>query len=128
MDVLVRQGPFKEENRGGFENDVDSDEEKLDKSDWIRTEFFGGMGKSECEEEEDLEGDLHVRRQAYTKFGLDECKAMLKRDHEAKCANNPPYMALCRCWRQYKFPAWSNHCICVWGERTERLAADPRRQ
>ena len=32
MDVLVRQRPFKEENRGGFENDVDSDEEKLDKA------------------------------------------------------------------------------------------------
>ena len=82
MDILVRQKPFREESQSGFLNDVDLDGEQQEKPDLFRSEFLGGMGESECEEEEDTEGDLTVRRQAYTKFSLDECKAMLQRDRE----------------------------------------------
>ena len=65
MDVLVRKKPFREEKQGGFVNDVDSEDENHD-ADKKRnhSEFLGGGGESDWNEQDDTEGDLTIRRQA----------------------------------------------------------------
>ena len=45
------------------------------------------MGDIDCEMEEKTEGYLTVRRQAYVKFDLQECKAMMKPYAEVQRAN-----------------------------------------
>ena len=55
----------------------------------IYSEFLGGGGESDCDEQDDTEGDLTVRRQAMKKCSLDECKRMLRRNKEGERANNP---------------------------------------
>ena len=90
MDILVRKKPFREEKQGGFINDVDSEDEKQDADKKrIYSEFLGGGGESDCDEQEDTEGDLTVRRQALKKCNLDECKRMLGRSKEVERANAP---------------------------------------
>ena len=42
--------------------------------------------KKDCEEQEDVERDPTVRRQALFKMDLDECKALLRRDRELERA------------------------------------------
>ena len=86
MDILVRKKPFREEKQGGFTNDVDSDDEATEKANRLRSEFLGGAGESDCSDVEDTEGDLTVRRQAFKKLDLDECKALLRRDKEVERA------------------------------------------
>ena len=86
MDILVRKKPFREEKQGGFTNDVDSDDEATEKANRLRFEFLGGAGESDCSDVEDTEGDLTVRRQAFQKLHLYECKALLKRDKEVERA------------------------------------------
>ena len=58
MDLLVRKKPFREERQGGFANDVDSDAEDHDAAKRLHSEFLGGGGASDCDEIEDIEGDL----------------------------------------------------------------------
>ena len=62
----------------GFINDVDSEGEDTKEYNSIRSEFFCGGGEDDCEEEEDIEGDPTVRRQALFKMTLNECKAVLR--------------------------------------------------
>ena len=65
MDILVRKKPFREEKQGGFVNDLDSEDENRDaEKKRIYSEFLGGGGESDCDEQEDTEGDLTIRRQA----------------------------------------------------------------
>lgn len=66
MDILVRKKPFREESREGFVNDdLDSEGEAHDANKKrIHSEFLGGVGESDCEEQEDTEGDLAIKRQA----------------------------------------------------------------
>ena len=77
MDILVRKKPFREEKQGGFVNDVDSDDEAGKERNPIFSEFLGGVGADDCDEADDIEGDLKVRCQAVLQLSLDECKAML---------------------------------------------------
>ena len=90
MDILVRKKPFREEKQGGFVNDVDSEDESnnADKN-RVHSEFLGGRGESDCDEQEDTEGDLTIRRQALNKKSLQECKAVLSRSNEVERANAP---------------------------------------
>ena len=69
--------------------DVDSDAEYHDAAKRLYSELLGGGGESDCEEIEDTEGDLLIRRQAMKKYTLDECKAMLGREKEVERANAP---------------------------------------
>ena len=78
MDILVRQKPVREEKQGDFTNDVDSDDDDRETSTLLHSELLGGMGEIECEVDDETEGDPTVRRQAYVKFDLQECKAMVK--------------------------------------------------
>ena len=89
MDILVRKKPFRDENQGGFVNDVDSEDEDHNTANRLRSEFLGGGGASDCEEIEDTEGDLTIHRQAIKKCTLHECKAMLARTNEVERANAP---------------------------------------
>ena len=90
MDILVRKKPFREEKQGGFINDVDSDNENHDaEKRRVYSELLGGGGDSDCDEKDDTEGDLTIRRQALNKISLDECKAMLGRSKEVERANAP---------------------------------------
>ena len=91
MDILVRKKPFREEKQGGFVNGLDSEDEKQDANkNRIHSEFLGGGGgESDCDEQEDTEGDLTIRRQAWKKCSLDKCKAMLARNKEVERANAP---------------------------------------
>ena len=90
IDILVRKKPFREEKQGGFVNDVDSENENnnADKT-RVHSEFLGGGGESDCDEQEDTEGDLTIRRQALNKKSLQECKAVLSRSNEVERANAP---------------------------------------
>ena len=90
MDILVRRKPFWEEKQGGFVNDVDSGDtdHHADKK-RIHSEFLGGGGESDCDEQEGTEGDLAIRRQAFRKCSLDECNATLGRTTEVERANAP---------------------------------------
>ena len=89
LDILVRKKPFREEDQGGVINDVDSEGEDTKDSKSIRSEFLGGGGEDDCEEQEDIEGDPTVRRQALFKMTLDECRAVLRRDRELERARAP---------------------------------------
>ena len=90
MDILVRKKPFREEKQGGFVNDVDSEDENNDADKKrLYSEFLGGGGESDCDEQDDTEGDLTIRRQALNKCSLDECKAMLARNKEVERADAP---------------------------------------
>jgi len=89
MDILVRKKPFREENQGGFVNDVDSDDEGAKERGNFHSECLGGAGEDDADELEETEGDLTVRRQALCRLSLDECKAMLRRDKELQRANAP---------------------------------------
>ena len=73
----------------GIINDVDSEGEDAKDSKSIRSEFFGGCGEDDCEEQEDIEGDPTVRRRALFKMTLDECRAVLRRDRELERARAP---------------------------------------
>ena len=44
MDILVRKKPFREENQGGFANDVDSEGEGGQKRNLFQSDFLGGAG------------------------------------------------------------------------------------
>ena len=88
MDIFVRKKPFREEKQGGFVNDIDSDEEDQ-KAKPFQSEFLGGGGESDCDEIEDTEGDLTIRRQAIRKCTLEQCKDMLSRKKEVERANAP---------------------------------------
>ena len=71
MDILVRKKPFREEKQGGFINDVDSEDEKQDADKKrIYSEFLPGGDESDCDEQDDTEGDLTIRRQALKKMQL----------------------------------------------------------
>ena len=76
MDILVRKKPFRDEKQSGFVNDVDSDDADQDTARRLHSEFLGGGGESDCEENDDTEGDLTIKRQAIKKCSLDECKAI----------------------------------------------------
>ena len=89
MDLLVRKKPFREENQGGFVNDVDSDAEEGKGRNPITSEFLGGWGEDDDDAVEDTGGDLTVRRQAVVQLSLDECKALLRRDRELERASAP---------------------------------------
>ena len=65
---------------------MDSEGEDTKDSKSIRSEFLGGGGEDDCEEQEDIEGDPTVRRQALFKMTLDECRAVLRRDRELERA------------------------------------------
>ena len=67
LDILVRKKPFREDHERGVINDVDSEGEDTKDSKSIRSEFLGGGGEDDCEEQEDIEGDPTVRRQALCK-------------------------------------------------------------
>ena len=69
---------------------MDSEDERQD-ADKKRmySEFLGGGGESDCDEQEDTEGDLTVRRQALKKCSLDECEAMFGRSKKVERANAP---------------------------------------
>ena len=88
MDILVRKKPFRENEQGGFTNDVDSDDEASKKPNTIRSEFLGGTGEDD-EVLEDTEGDTAVRRQALFQMTVEECKAMLRRDRELERVSGP---------------------------------------
>ena len=64
MDTLVRKKPFRDEEQGGFVNDVDSEDEGQHNARRLHSEFVGGGGESDCDEIEDTEGDLTIHRQA----------------------------------------------------------------
>ena len=89
MDIFVRKKPFRDEDQGGFINDVDSADEGDKKRNLIQSEFLGGAGEDDAEEIEDIEGDPSVQRQAVIKLSLDDCKAMLRRDQELERASAP---------------------------------------
>ena len=55
MDILVRKKPFREENQGGFVNDVDSEDEAGKERNHIYSEFLGGAGEDDCDEVEDID-------------------------------------------------------------------------
>ena len=69
-DILVRKKPFRGENQGSFVNDVGSDAENHDVAERLHSELFGGGGESDCDDIEDTQGDLTVRRQAMHKCTL----------------------------------------------------------
>ena len=89
MDILVRKKPFREDNQGGFMNDVDSDDEATKERNPIYSEFLGGAGEDEQDDVEDIDGDLTVRCQALFQMSLDECKALLRKDNELQRASAP---------------------------------------
>ena len=91
MDLLVRKKPFREDNQGGFVNDVDSDDEVSKGRTLITSEFLGGAGEDEDDDDvvDDAEGDVNVRRRALFHLTLDECKALLSRDRERERASKP---------------------------------------
>ena len=89
MDILVRKKPFRDEDQGGFLNDVDSDDDACKERNPICSEMLGGTGEDDCDVIEDTEGDTTIRRQAVIRLSLDECKAMLRRDKELERANAP---------------------------------------
>ena len=92
MDLLVRKKPFREENQGGFVNDVDSDDEVSKGRTLITSEFLGGAGEDDADDSnvvDDTEGDLTIRRRALFHLSLDECKALLRRDRELQRASAP---------------------------------------
>jgi hypothetical protein len=89
MDILVRKKPFRDENQGGFVNDVDSEDEGDKKRNVFQSEFLGGAGEDDGDEIEDTEGDSSIQRQAVIKLSLDDCKAMLRRDKELERASAP---------------------------------------
>ena len=89
MDLLVRKKPFREEDQGGFENDVDSEDEAIKKRSFIHSEFVGGAGEDDVDEIDETEGDLTVRRQALFQMSLDDCKALLRREKELERASAP---------------------------------------
>ena len=88
-EILVRRKPFRDEQQGGFVNDVDSDEEASKEANAIHSEFLGGAGEDDCDVEEDIDGDCTVRRQALVRLSLSECQAMLRRDRELERTNAP---------------------------------------
>ena len=81
--------PFREEKQGGFINDVDSDEDARKEPNAIQSEFLGGTGEDDGDVQEDIEGDVSVRRQAILPLPLEECKSLLRRDTELARANAP---------------------------------------
>ena len=85
----MRKNSFRKENQGGFINDVDSNDEATEKPNRLRSEFLGGACESDGSDVDDTEGDLTVRRQAFKKLDLDECKALLRRDKEVERASAP---------------------------------------
>ena len=88
MDILVRKKPFREDKQGGFINDVDSDDEKVQQANAIRSEFLGGAGEDDEVFEDETE-DMTNRRQALVPLNTDECKAMLRRDQEIQRTEAP---------------------------------------
>ena len=61
----TRKKPFREEKQGGFVNDVGSEDENKDaEKNRIYSEFLGGGGESDCDEQDETEGDLTVKRAA----------------------------------------------------------------
>ena len=89
-DILVRKKHFRDENQGGFMNDIDSDEDDGSKKDHaIHSEAVGGHGEDDSDIEEDIDEDFNVIRQALIQLPLDECKTALRRDKELERANAP---------------------------------------
>ena len=74
MDILVRKKPFREENQGGFVNDVDSEDGGDQKRNLFQSDFLGGAGEADGDEIEDTEGDFSIQCQAVIKLSLDDCK------------------------------------------------------
>ena len=72
-------------------NDVDSDDEVSKGRALITSEFLGGAGEDENDDDvvDDAEGDVNVRRRALFHLTLDECKALLSRDRERERASAP---------------------------------------
>ena len=67
-DALARKKPCREEKQGGFVNDVDSEDENHDADKKrIYFEFLGERSESDCDEQDDTEGNLTVKRPAFTK-------------------------------------------------------------
>ena len=91
MDLLVRKKPFREDNQGGFVNDVDPDDEVSKGRTLITSEFLGGAGEDENDDDvvDDAEGDVNFRRRALFHLSLDECKALLSRDRGFERAKAP---------------------------------------
>ena len=58
---------------GGTEPDLtlQPDDEDIDAAKRLHSEFLGGGGESDSDEQDDTEGDLTVRRQALKKCSLD---------------------------------------------------------
>ena len=60
---------------------MDSEDENNDaEKKRIYSEFLPGGDESDCDEQDDTEGDLTIRRQALKKCSLDDCKRMLGRN------------------------------------------------
>lgn len=89
MDVLVRNRPFRDERQGGFVNDVDSCVEIEQRPDFICSEIVGGTGEDDVLEEQDVYGDLPVKRQPIIRMAPDGCKKMLGRDAAVERAARP---------------------------------------
>ncbi len=89
MDILVRKKPFRDEDQGGFMNDVDSEDEAAKRPNPIHSEVLGGAGEEDSDMIEETEGDVTIRRQALFQMSLEDCKAMLRRDKELQRAEAP---------------------------------------
>ena len=87
MDILVRLKFFRDEKQDDFINDVNSNDETIEKPDHLLAEFLGGAGESECSEVGETEGDLIVRWHAFKQMDVQESKALLWRDKEIECAS-----------------------------------------
>ena len=87
MIFLSGKNHFRNENQGGFVNDVDSEDEGDQKRNLFQSEFLGGAGEDDGDEIEDTEGDFSIQRQAVITLSVDESKAMLRRDKELERAS-----------------------------------------